>query len=115
MPPTLTDILEAAARIKPHIHRTPVMTNASLNEKTGAQVYLKCENLQKVGAFKFRGACNAVYSLSGEEAAHGVCTHSSGNHAAALALARAGTTALSMNRFRPRARRRPHRNRLFGN
>lgn len=87
MPPTLTDILEAAARIKPHIHRTPVMTNASLNEKTGAQVYLKCENLQKVGAFKFRGASNAAWSLTDEEAARGVVTHSSGNHAQALALA----------------------------
>jgi len=58
-----------------------------LNQQVNAQVYLKCENLQKVGAFKFRGACNAVYSLSAEEAARGVCTHSSGNHAQALALA----------------------------
>jgi threonine dehydratase len=63
------------------------LTNASLNQQVGAQVFLKCENLQKVGAFKFRGACNAVYSLSDAEAARGVCTHSSGNHAAALALA----------------------------
>jgi threonine dehydratase len=63
------------------------MTNESLNQQVGAQVFLKCENLQKVGAFKFRGACNAVYSLTAEEAARGVCTHSSGNHAAALALA----------------------------
>jgi threonine dehydratase len=64
-----------------------VLTNESLNQQVGAQVFLKCENLQKVGAFKFRGACNAVFSLSDEEAAKGVCTHSSGNHAAALALA----------------------------
>jgi threonine dehydratase len=63
------------------------LTNESLNQLVNAQVYLKCENLQKVGAFKFRGACNAVYSLSEEEAARGVCTHSSGNHAQALALA----------------------------
>jgi len=83
----LTDIQQAAVRIKPYAHRTPVMTNESLNQRVGAQVYLKCENLQKVGAFKFRGACNAVYSLSEEEAALGVCTHSSGNHAQALALA----------------------------
>jgi len=83
----LTDIQQAAERIKPYAHRTPVMTNESLNQRVGAQVYLKCENLQKVGAFKFRGACNAVYSLSEEEAALGVCTHSSGNHAQALALA----------------------------
>lgn len=87
MAPTLNDILAAAQRIKPYAHRTPVLTNESLNQKVGAQVFLKCENLQKVGAFKFRGACNAVYSLSDEEAARGVCTHSSGNHAAALALA----------------------------
>ncbi len=87
MPVTLTDIQQAAERIKPYAHRTPVLTNESLNQRLGTQVYLKCENLQKVGAFKFRGACNAVYSLSDEEAARGVCTHSSGNHAQALALA----------------------------
>ena len=86
MPPTLQDIREAAERIKPYAHRTPVMTNESLDWKVGAQVYLKCENFQKVGAFKFRGACNAVFSLSDEEASRGVCTHSSGNHAQALAL-----------------------------
>src|SRR3972149_4511400 len=87
MPPTLDDIRQAAERIGPYAHCTPVLTNESLNEQVGAQVFLKCENLQKVGAFKFRGACNAVYSLSDEEAARGVCTHSSGNHAQALALA----------------------------
>jgi len=84
---SLRDIQQAAERIKPYTHHTPVLTNASLNQQVNAQVYLKCENFQKVGAFKFRGACNAVYSLSDEEAAHGVCTHSSGNHAQALALA----------------------------
>lgn len=87
MSPTIHDIHEAAKRIKPYIHRTPVLTNESLDQRVGAQVFLKCENLQKVGAFKFRGACNAVFSLSNEEAARGVCTHSSGNHAQALALA----------------------------
>ena len=87
MIPTLNDIRAAAQRIKPFAHRTPVMTNESLNQQVSAKVFLKCENLQKVGAFKFRGACNAVYSLTAEEAARGVCTHSSGNHAAALALA----------------------------
>jgi threonine dehydratase len=87
MTPTLHDIRQAAERIKPYAHRTPVLTNASLDQKVGARVFLKCENLQKVGAFKFRGACNAVYSLTDEEAARGVCTHSSGNHAQALALA----------------------------
>ena len=84
---SLPHIQQAAQRIQPYAHRTPVLTNESLNQRVGAQVYLKCENLQKVGAFKFRGACNAVYSLSDEEAIRGVCTHSSGNHAQALALA----------------------------
>jgi threonine dehydratase len=84
---TLDDIRTAAQRIKPYIHRTPILTNESLNRRTGAQVFLKCENLQKVGAFKFRGACNAVFSLDDEEAMQGVSTHSSGNHAQALALA----------------------------
>lgn len=87
MSPTLTDIRQAAERIRPYAHRTPVLTNQSLNEKLGAQAFLKCENMQKIGAFKFRGACNAVYSLSDKEAARGVSTHSSGNHAQALALA----------------------------
>src|SRR5215207_9483271 len=84
---TLNDIRTAAQRIKPYIHRTPVLTNESLNRRTGAQIFLKCENLQKVGAFKFRGACNAVFSLNDQEATQGVSTHSSGNHAQALALA----------------------------
>ena len=87
MSPTLQDIQQAAQRIKPYAHRTPVLTCESLDQQVGTRVYLKCENMQKVGAFKFRGACNAVYSLSDDEAAHGVVTHSSGNHAQALALA----------------------------
>ncbi len=85
--PTLADIRRAAERICPFAHRTPVLTCATLDEQVGARVFLKCENLQKVGAFKFRGACNAVLSLSQEEATRGVATHSSGNHAQALALA----------------------------
>ena len=85
--PTIIEILQAASRIRPYAHRTPVLTCASLNQKVGAQVFLKCENLQKVGAFKFRGACNAVFSLSENEAARGVVTHSSGNHGQAIALA----------------------------
>ena len=87
MPTTLQDIQQAAQRIQPYSHRTPVITNESIDRRVGAQVYLKCENMQKVGAFKFRGACNAVYTLSDQEAKRGVCTHSSGNHAQALALA----------------------------
>ena len=84
---TLNDIQTAAERIRPYAHRTPVLTCASLDERVGAQVFLKCENLQKVGAFKFRGACNAVFSLSETEARRGVVAHSSGNHAQALSLA----------------------------
>lgn len=84
---SISDIKSAAERIKPYVHRTPVITNESLNQQVGARVFLKCENLQKVGAFKFRGASNAVWSLTDEEAERGVVTHSSGNHAGALALA----------------------------
>jgi threonine dehydratase len=85
--PSFDAIREAAKRIKPYVHRTPVFTCTSLSRMVNAELYFKCENFQKVGAFKFRGACNAVFSLSGEEAGRGVATHSSGNHAAALALA----------------------------
>jgi threonine dehydratase len=85
--PTLADIRAAAARIAPFAHRTPILTSRSIDAMAGAEVLFKCENLQKVGAFKFRGACNAVMSLSDSEAQRGVATHSSGNHAAALALA----------------------------
>jgi threonine dehydratase len=80
-------IRAAHARIRPHIHRTPVLSNPALDELAGAQLFFKCENLQKVAAFKARGACNAVLSLSAGEAKHGVVTHSSGNHGAALAWA----------------------------
>lgn len=85
--PTFSDIEKAHERIRPYIHRTPVLSSQSINQMVGAELFFKCENLQKVGAFKFRGACNSVFSLSDEEAKNGVCTHSSGNHAAALALA----------------------------
>jgi len=85
--PNLDAIREAAARIRPYAHRTPVLTCSSLNRMLNAELFFKCENFQKVGAFKFRGACNAVFSLSDDEAGRGVATHSSGNHAQALALA----------------------------
>ncbi len=85
--PTIDDVRQAAARIKPYAHRTPVLTCASLDHMANAQLFFKCENFQKVGAFKFRGACNAVFSLSDTEAERGVATHSSGNHGAALAAA----------------------------
>jgi threonine dehydratase len=87
VPPDLAAIREAAARIAPHAHRTPVATSRTLDGRFGAALFFKCENLQRVGAFKFRGAANAVFSLSDAEAASGVATHSSGNHAQALALA----------------------------
>lgn len=82
-------IEEAHERIRPRIHRTPVMTSESLNAMSGAELFFKCENLQKTGSFKIRGATNAIFSLSDEEASHGVVTHSSGNHAAAVARAAA--------------------------
>ncbi|HEY2781702.1 MAG TPA: pyridoxal-phosphate dependent enzyme [Steroidobacteraceae bacterium] len=84
---TMRSIREAHARIRDKIHRTPVMTSEVLDEMAGNRLYFKCENLQKVGAFKARGATNAVFLLSDAEAAKGVVTHSSGNHAAALARA----------------------------
>ena len=85
--PTYDDVVFAHARIKPYIHRTPVLTSTYLNELTGAELYFKCENFQKAGAFKVRGASNAVFGLSDEQAAKGVCTHSSGNHALSLSYA----------------------------
>lgn len=85
--PSLADLDAAAARLRGRVHRTPVMTCATFDERLGLSVFFKCENFQKVGAFKFRGATNAVQLLSDDEAARGVVTHSSGNHAQALALA----------------------------
>src|ERR1700730_1515192 len=80
-------ILAAHTRITPRIHRTPVLTSASLDAMTGARLFFKCENLQKTGSFKIRGASNAILSLSEEEAARGIVTQSSGNHGAAVACA----------------------------
>ncbi len=87
--PSLADIRAAAAVIAPHIHRTPVLTSATLDREFGVQLFFKCENFQKVGAFKARGATFAVMSASAEAVRGGVVTHSSGNHAAALARAAA--------------------------
>lgn len=86
-PLTHVDVELAATRIAPYAHRTPVLTSRGINEMVGAELWFKAENLQRVGAFKFRGACNAVFSLDEAAASRGVITHSSGNHAAALALA----------------------------
>jgi threonine dehydratase len=85
--PNFADVLAAAARIAPHAQVTPVLRSRSLDALAGAELHFKCENFQRVGAFKFRGACNAVWALTDDEAARGVVTHSSGNHGAALALA----------------------------
>lgn len=85
--PQYEDILSAHQRIKNYIHQTPVLQSGGINKILGCDLFFKCENFQKVGAFKFRGACNAVFSLSDDQAKNGVATHSSGNHAAALALA----------------------------
>ena len=85
--PGFADVLDAAARIAPHAHVTPVLRSRSLDAAAGARLHFKAEHLQRVGAFKFRGACNAVWSLADEVAVRGVATHSSGNHGAALALA----------------------------
>jgi len=85
--PDLTAIREAHRRIAPRIHRTPILTSSSLDEIAGAQIFFKCENLQKTGSFKIRGATNAIFSLSDDEARNGIVAPSSGNHAAALAFA----------------------------
>ncbi|MDM7933166.1 beta-hydroxyaspartate dehydratase BhcB [Tabrizicola sp.] len=99
--PTFDDVLAAHARIAPHIHRTPVLTSSYLNDLTGAELFFKCENFQKAGAFKVRGACNAVFGLGDAMAAKGVCTHSSGNHALSLSYA-AGRRGIPCNVVMPR-------------
>src|ERR1700674_1605148 len=88
-PPSWEAILAAHARIAPRIHRTPVLTSSSLDNITGANIFFKCENLQKTGSFKIPGAANAIFSLTHEEAARGIVTPSSGNHGAAVACAAA--------------------------
>lgn len=106
--PTLDDLRAAGARIAGRAHRTPVLTCATLDRRSGAQLFFKCENFQRSGAFKFRGACNAVFSLSDAEAARGVASHSSGNHAQALALAarlRGSTAHVVMPTDAPAAKR----------
>lgn len=87
MIPTPKDVKEAVKRVKPYVHQTPVLTSATINGMLNASVFFKCENFQRMGAFKFRGAINAILQLSEDERARGVITHSSGNFAQALALA----------------------------
>jgi threonine dehydratase len=106
--PGLADVRAAVRRIAPYVHRTPVLTCAGLDRIVGARLFFKCENLQKVGAFKARGATNAVLSLADEAALRGVASHSSGNHAAAVARAAAlrGVPAhIVMPRTAPRVKR----------
>ncbi|GEP12314.1 beta-hydroxyaspartate dehydratase BhcB [Methylobacterium gnaphalii] len=85
--PTFSDVLVAHDRIKPFIHRTPVLTSSFINELCGAELFFKCENFQKAGAFKARGAVNAVFGLNEDQASLGVATHSSGNHGSCLSYA----------------------------
>lgn len=87
--PSWNDVLAARERVAPHVHRTPVLTSRFLDGLAGAELFFKCENLQKSGSFKARGACNAVFDLDEETARRGVATHSSGNHGQALAYAAA--------------------------
>jgi threonine dehydratase len=103
--PTFQDIKNAYERIRPFIHRTPVLTNSSLNKLSGADLYFKCENFQKVGSFKIRGATNTVLQLTDEELALGIVTASSGNHGAALCMAvsnRGGKTIVVMPNNTPK-------------
>lgn len=99
--PTYDDVVAAHERIKPHIHRTPVLTSSYFNDLVGAELFFKCENFQKAGAFKVRGACNAVFGLSDALAERGVATHSSGNHALSLSYA-AGRRGIPCNVVMPR-------------
>ena len=106
--PTFDDVLAAHARIAPYIHRTPILTSSYLDALTGASLFFKCENFQKEGAFKVRGASNAVFGLSDADAARGVATHSSGNHALSLSYAagrRGIPCAVVMPRTAPQAKK----------
>ena len=98
---TIDDMLAARERIAPYIHRTPVLTSSYFNDLTGAELFFKCENFQKAGAFKVRGASNAVFGLSDEMAKRGVATHSSGNHALSLSYA-AGRRGIPCHVVMPR-------------
>lgn len=84
---SMEDVIAASKRIERHGHRTPILTNKTINQLAGKKIFFKCENFQKIGAFKFRGGWNAISSLSDKEAEKGACTHSSGNHAQAVAYA----------------------------
>ncbi len=99
--PSFSDVLAAHERIGPYIHRTPVLTSRVIDELAGAELFFKCENFQKAGAFKARGASNAVFGLSDEQASRGVATHSSGNHGTCLSYA-AGRRGIACTVVMPR-------------
>ncbi|MCB1401560.1 MAG: pyridoxal-phosphate dependent enzyme, partial [Rhodobacteraceae bacterium] len=99
--PTFADVEAAHERVRPYIHRTPVLTSSFINNMTGAELFFKCENFQKAAAFKVRGACNAVFSLPDDMLEKGVATHSSGNHALSLSYA-AGRRGIPCNVVMPR-------------
>lgn len=99
--PTFQDVIQAHERIAPYIHKTPVLTSSFLNKLTGAELFFKCENFQKAGVFKARGACNAVFGLDEEQAKKGVATHSSGNHGLSLSYA-AGRRGIKATVVMPR-------------
>ena len=104
--PVYADVLAAHDRIRPHIHRTPILTSDTLDRLSGAKLYFKCENFQKAGAFKARGASNAVFGLSEADAKKGVATHSSGNHGLSLAYA-AGRRGIACHVVMPRTAPEP--------
>ncbi len=111
--PTYDDVLAAHERIAPHVHRTPVLTSSYLNALTGAELFFKCENFQKAGAFKARGASNAVFGLDDAQAANGVATHSSGNHGLSLAYA-AGRRGIPVTVVMPRTAPEPKKDAVRG-
>jgi threonine dehydratase len=98
---TFEHVLQARERVAPYVHNTPILTSSYLNDRIGAELFFKCENFQKAGAFKVRGACNAVFGLSDEDAKQGVATHSSGNHALSLSYA-AGRRGIPCHVVMPR-------------
>jgi threonine dehydratase len=111
--PTYADVVAAHARIAPHIRRTPVLVSEALNRMAGCELFFKCENLQEAGAFKVRGACNAVFGLSDEMARRGVATHSSGNHALSLSYA-AGRRGIPCTVVMPRTAPQAKKNAVVG-
>ncbi len=111
--PDIDDVIEAHERIKPYIHQTPVLTSSTIDEISGAQLFFKCENFQKTGVFKARGASNAVFGLTAEVAKRGVTTHSSGNHALSLSYA-AGRRGIPVTVVMPHTAPQPKKDAVIG-